>query len=53
MGSFYTKHTAQIIVLHVMTRGGKKIPPYLFKPVDRVGAEVYKKVLKYPFFFAG
>lgn len=46
-GTFRTKHPAQIMVLGVVASDGKKMPPYFFKPGERVGAEVYYKVLRY------
>ena len=46
-GSFQTKHPAQVMVLGVVASDGKKMPPYFFKPGERVGADVYYKVLRY------
>ena len=52
-GSVCTQHTAQIMLLacfHASCPGchrpkWKKMPPFVFKPGNRVGAEVYKKFL--------
>ena len=41
---FCTKHTAQIMVLGVMNPNGKEMPPYIFKPGERVGVEQIGKV---------
>ena len=46
-GTFHTKHPAQVMVLGVVASDGKKMPPYFFKPGERVGADVYYKVLRY------
>ena len=42
-GIFRTKHPA----LGVLTSDGKKMPLHFFKPVEKVGAEVYYKDLRY------
>ena len=46
-GTFRTKHPAQVMVLGVVGADGKKMPPYFFKPGERVGADSYYKVLRY------
>ena len=46
-GIFRTKHPAQVMVLGVVASNGKKMPPYFFKPGEKVGAESYYKVLRY------
>ena len=46
-GIYRTKHPAQIMVLGVVASDGKKMPPFFFKPAERVGADSYYKVLRY------
>jgi len=46
-GTFRTKHPAQIMVLGVLASDGKKMLAHFFKSEERVGAEVYYKVLRY------
>lgn len=46
-GVFRTKHPQQVMVLGVVASDGKKMPPYFFKLNEKVGAEVYYKVLRY------
>lgn len=46
-GIFRTKHPAQVMVFGVVASDGKKMPPYFFKPGEKVGAESYYKVLRY------
>lgn len=46
-GVFRTKHPAQVMVLGVLGSDGKKMPPYFFKPNEKVNTEVYYKVLRY------
>jgi len=47
VGTFHTKHPAQIMVLGVVASDGKKMPPYFFQPGEKVGADAYYKVLRY------
>lgn len=46
-GVFRTKHPQKVMVLGVVASDGKKMPPYFFKPNEKVGADVYYKVLRY------
>jgi len=46
-GVFRTKHPAQVMVLGVLGSDGNKMPPYFFKPNQKIGADVYYKVLRY------
>jgi len=45
--TFRTKHPAQVMVLGVVASDGKKMPPFFFKPGERVGADAYYRVLRY------
>jgi transposase len=46
-GTFRTKHPAQVMVFGVVASDGKRMPPFFFKPGERVGADAYYKVLRY------
>ena len=46
-GTYRTKHPAQVMMLGVVASDGKKMPPYFFKPGERVNADAYYKVLRY------
>ena len=46
-GTYRTKHPAQVMVFGVIGSDGKKMPPYFFKPGEKIGADVYYKVLRY------
>lgn len=46
-GVYRTKHPAQVMVLGVLGSDGKKMPPYFFKQGEKIGSEVYYKVLRY------
>eukprot|EP00095_Tigriopus_kingsejongensis_P011493 snap_masked-scaffold56_size446035-processed-gene-2.0 protein:Tk11493 transcript:snap_masked-scaffold56_size446035-processed-gene-2.0-mRNA-1 annotation:"hypothetical protein X777_08140" len=40
-----TKHPASIMVLGVVASDGRKMPPFFFKPGEKIGADVNYKVL--------
>ncbi|XP_059081907.1 uncharacterized protein LOC131879566 [Tigriopus californicus] len=44
---FHTKHPAAIMVLGVVASNGKNMPPYFFKMGEKIGADVYYKILRY------
>ena len=46
-GIFKSKHQTQVMVLGVVASYGKKMPPFFFRSVEKVGAEVYYKVQCY------
>ena len=46
-GVFRTKHPQQIMVLGVVASDGRKMPPYMFKPKEKIDQHVYYKVLRY------
>lgn len=46
-GVYRTKHPAQVMVLGVVASDGLKMPPYFFRSGEKIGAEVYYKVLRY------
>lgn len=46
-GTYRTKHPAQVMMLGIVASDGKKMPPYFFKPGERVNADAYYKVLRY------
>ena len=46
-GVIRTKHPAQVMVLGIPGSDGKKMPPFFFKPGERIGTEAYYKVLRY------
>lgn len=46
-GVFRTKHPAQVMVMGVLASDGKKMPPFFFKAGEKIGTEVYYKVLRY------
>jgi hypothetical protein len=45
-GVFRTKPPQQVMVFGVMASDGKKMPPYFFKPNEKIGADEYNKVLR-------
>lgn len=46
-GGYRTKHPQQVMVLGVVASDGKKMPPYMFKPKEKIDQHVYYKVLRY------
>ena len=46
-GVFQTKHPASVMVLGIVGSDGKKMPPYFFKQGEKIGADVYYRVLSY------
>ncbi len=46
-GTFRTKHPTKVMVLCVVASEGNKIPLFFFKLGEKVGADVYYKVLRY------
>jgi hypothetical protein len=41
-GVFHSKNPAQIMMLGIVTSDGRKMPPFFFKPGEKIGADCYK-----------
>ncbi|QQP48527.1 Uncharacterized protein FKW44_008884, partial [Caligus rogercresseyi] len=46
-GVFRTKNPQQVMVLGVFRSDGKKMPPFFFRPDEKIDTEAYYKVLRY------
>ncbi|QQP37895.1 Putative transposable element [Caligus rogercresseyi] len=46
-GQYRTKHPQQTMCLGVVASDGQKMPPYFFKPGEKVDTAAYYKVLRY------
>ena len=45
-GVFRTKHPVSLMVLGIVGPDGKKMPPYFFKQGEKIGVDVYYRVLR-------